>query len=564
MPVMNVKTLFQNLVRNQYMPDFDYFNHSFSFQTLFYLSTLEYQLCSCGFDHEHLTYVSDKGEINEDMLSRILQCIIDGKCPHVDAAPENHVCETKILGIHVAAAVGTVTAAKGYIASRDSQGMEPTGLFSVHPCVIAVIKNKPNMLGVLMDTYNPLPEVHKHFLRFGRVDKNMQAIDADEIVLLHFCVRQNNPLTLKRFLQTWTEPYWLTQALSFAFKNELPFMENILLDYIRSLVFQGLNGYIKDCAEEAIVFNKPHRLHQILQWAPTKVSKNGIQLLVGSSHRLKRKDCIDVLMHYFDSHFNKSESLEQTVEGINWLIRRLRRSFEELHADIKPILKAFSDSGLLHRSGYSNIGYFRFYLSKNELRTLQTLFELGADVNAFENSDFSLVKLLSQQEAYYPRFYPQFRVMIELLLSQNPDMKHQRSICSVDLILQTDLVLKQTWRYERCNPGDYVMDAQVHTFSGHDNDAEYALNFMGPLLKECGFPLKNEEIAKALDKPLHPSEMEYFRLCLEIPRSLKKSCRDVLRQHFTGRKIHSYVDAVNIPKSVRNYILLKDILLHES
>lgn len=116
--VMDKKSLFRNLVTNKYLPDFDYFTRSFSFQTVFYLSPYSSHCCPCAFEHEYLDYIADSGEIDEDVYEKIVNCITDGKCPHVDAALYNYVTETKIYGIHIAAAVGTEEVVLGY---RDNQ-----------------------------------------------------------------------------------------------------------------------------------------------------------------------------------------------------------------------------------------------------------------------------------------------------------------------------------------------------------------------------------------------------------------------------------------------------------
>ena len=44
-----------------------------------------YCCCECGFEHECLGYISEMGEINETIFAKIVQSVVDGKCPHVNA-----------------------------------------------------------------------------------------------------------------------------------------------------------------------------------------------------------------------------------------------------------------------------------------------------------------------------------------------------------------------------------------------------------------------------------------------------------------------------------------------
>ena len=43
-------------------------------------------------------------------------------------------------------------------------------------------------------------------------------------------------------------------------------------------------------------------------------------------------------------------------------------------------------------------------------------------------------------------------------------------------------------------------------------------------------------------------------------RSLKETCRIVLRQHYSGRLIHTFVNTAYMPRILQDYMLMKDIL----
>ena len=49
---MDTRERFRNFVTNVFMPDFDYLNTNFSFETVFYRTGFSY--CMCGFHREYL------------------------------------------------------------------------------------------------------------------------------------------------------------------------------------------------------------------------------------------------------------------------------------------------------------------------------------------------------------------------------------------------------------------------------------------------------------------------------------------------------------------------------
>ena len=234
---MDLRALFETLVTNDFIPDFPYYRHCFTFKTLFYDSTFAYRMCSCGYQHENLEYITPSGDIDKDMYGKILKCLIDGKCEHVDGQPEDHVAEANIYGIHVAAAVGTEGAVRTYKGYEDYLAMKPVGLFGVHPCVIAMKKNQYNVLGCLLLLPNLI--VHQYLLSSQRVDENGLIIRFQRSHLLRHCMGQKNQLLLKRFLRSREDPPHLQNALEFSFKRPLPCTESILLNAIKHLVQKG-------------------------------------------------------------------------------------------------------------------------------------------------------------------------------------------------------------------------------------------------------------------------------------------------------------------------------------
>lgn len=193
---MDKKSLFPSFVTNKYLPDFDYFTSSVSFQTVFYLSPYSSHCCPCAFEHEYLDYIAESGEIDEDVYEKIVNCITDGKCPHVDAALYNYVTETKIYGNHIAAAVGTEEVVLGY---RDKHKIGPVGLFGINPTHMAVLKNQSDMLRQLLHIY-PQSPYRQVYLYSYRKSENSCNIQAEHVSLIELCTRKENAEFLRTFL----------------------------------------------------------------------------------------------------------------------------------------------------------------------------------------------------------------------------------------------------------------------------------------------------------------------------------------------------------------------------
>ena len=60
----------------------------FGFETLFYKNRFSYCCCTCGFDLEYLNFISESRQIHEDVYDKIVRCLEEGKCQHVQGMPD--------------------------------------------------------------------------------------------------------------------------------------------------------------------------------------------------------------------------------------------------------------------------------------------------------------------------------------------------------------------------------------------------------------------------------------------------------------------------------------------
>ena len=68
-----------------------------------YRSAYSYCYCGCGFEHE---YEYDSKYIDDDMLDKLLDSIMNGKCLHAKDFPTKYLRTTSVSGLFFASAVG--------------------------------------------------------------------------------------------------------------------------------------------------------------------------------------------------------------------------------------------------------------------------------------------------------------------------------------------------------------------------------------------------------------------------------------------------------------------------
>lgn len=194
-----------------------------------------------------------------------------------------------------------------------------------------------------------------------------------------------------------------------------------------------------------------------------------------------------------------------------------------------------------------------------DIRIIRRMLELGASIDSVDSQGNTiLINLLTKMRGHY--FGGDRAVLDSLLYENNFDVELNKTAVAEGLELDC---VSETWPIEYLDlEGDYVTDAKLHGSVKLNHAATFCLNFCGPLLIECGFPYTKDTLLKYLDVPLQPCEHEYLRQCIDTTRSLKMSCRDSLRRHFK-RNIHQFVESSEIPKTVKEFILLKPILVNK-
>ena len=258
-----------------------------------------------------------------------------------------------------------------------------------------------------------------------------------------------------------------------------------------------------------------------------------------------------------DSHDFQKEILELTSQ--------LLSHYDELKAEIVEALRRIP---LTKRETDRNLNN---YLTLPHIRNdfFKTVISLGGNVNFL--SAFGKPAIDSMLEEELNNNVVMVREKVAIMIYENPDLNlHSKSVRRA---LKPDMNFRRrsTISFYRANKlrGTYKTDAKKHGIFGYDAKSDFALNFMGPFLMECGFPVDRKEIEYLVEHEqvppfcLHKAVIEYVHSFLENPRPLIAMCRDTLRRHFQGRAIHGYVELMNCPVIIKDIILMKTILNYE-
>ena len=197
--------------------------------------------CVCGFQHEFLDYIEDNGDINKEVFEKIVKCIADGKCPHVnDKIPDEWVKETSVTGLHIAIGIN-IDLRKLY---NHEFVKTATNLFNLELFAIALNKKKfekvyycyRQWIGTNSESntgfvlYYNKPENKSDFVGINKISAFEAFIQARNENLLkqimYFIVTRLNiyePFSIRLFED-------MTEAFRHTVKHDLTGIQDILLE----------------------------------------------------------------------------------------------------------------------------------------------------------------------------------------------------------------------------------------------------------------------------------------------------------------------------------------------
>ena len=332
------------------------------------------------------------------------------------------------------------------------------------------------------------------------------------------------------------------------------------------------------------------------------------QPLIRVCEALKRRNFYKPLLQEEVQHFNRTHPTSNVSNFVYLYCLLTRFTFSgkyikhamELLPNIGEIINVPLDTTSQGHANSEGLTPLQWYVLKElqvEQSVVRILIELGADIDKEYPQDKLLsscpknVAILSEGQSLplcvcifkeNTRDKLEWRSILELLLYENVSIGINKSIVAFGLKHYKHVVLRDSragsmdrvHQAEEIEPGAYFMDSTLH---------ESALDFAVPLLIEAGFHYTCADIDEALRlsndseeerERLHRSVTEtgshhtleknyvlaFLERCMSEPRTLKLRCRDVLRTYFPGRQIHRIVSSVDIPKTIKDYLLLKPIL----
>ena len=373
----------------------------------------------------------------------------------------------------------------------------------------------------------------------------------------------------------------MNSALNVAITHEYLESENILLQRMKMIADEYDAGGdccdIEDCGVIAIIHNRPDILERVLNVLSTlKYTGDYESELSSLCLRLPRPKCKDILEACGIS-CSTSEPIKDTVHGLlRVLVEYLDCDSDEIVTILKSIPGIEAIINSVDKKGQTTLNiYLKYKLDyifreygdpSPKPKIVKLLLDLGSDISLpFLDNETPLKLLLRERVGQDSIFYENLRWAVELLLNENPEFEKHSDERS-DTIAQHALKLDMALLSQRCvlvrdHPAAMKMNNSEISHSRHAWGSTNVLNFLLPLLIECGYPANRDNLLKANRERLFPAEYEYIQRVLDTPRGLKMLCRDSLRNHFKGRSIWYYVEMIYSPESIKSFILLKKELL---
>ena len=397
-----------------------------------------------------------------------------------------------------------------------------------------------------------------HVLTANRENKNLHKILLERLPMLHYFIRIKNDEQFKKVLTIKVEHAEIEETFQLIYKHNLCEIRDSMSEYHKKLIRHGVCILPTYCTESAIVFDQPDMLLGILDSLSSYrgIQDNMKQKLAVTCYVLERRECEKVLNQQDFPLVKEMQASQKTTKLLTLLIDFYPEAKDEILDKLSKLPDVCKAMNIADE--WSDLTPFQQHIEdfKHKLDSgiVKTMIELGADVNTYP----SVLELLLQLRYIFNKL--ELRKTLELFLNENLDPYLNRT--AVELVLNLDKTLfkwKVKFTTDIC--GQYVMDGKEHFLYGYDDAGSCHFNFVAPLLLESGFHFRRDILLEALTAPLHQAERLYIQNCLDNPRTLKLTCRDVLRKYYKGREIHSFVEkSTTIPRQIKDFILMKSIL----
>ena len=559
--------IFKALVMSQFDPFQDYTRGVFSFQTLFYQSIHYYYCCQCSFEHEYIDYVSGTRTIDEEMLERVAQYIINGYCPHTSMGSDEHLRETRIHALHIAAAFDKRRGEHGAMRTENMK----SGIYALSPNDIAVMKNSGNFLQHYYVQIKKQSE--KNVPYYCGSDPTTYAfrthgkgcnVTFRKQSKLEMCIASRNKEALKILLDPDIIHLHINEGLELVLEHGClsEYLEDILA-YIRVCRCEEEDMVIclERCAVSAIVYENNYVLSIILDVLKTCEWRNNLQCNFQYICDVLGKPGQKEIILKYQRPYTKPRNYTDYYQLL--VLHYLLQNYGDKYiGELKTAFKALTEytSAVDHVCNYNVLEktplhkcFERSFNNKINPRKAELLFQCGANQDILDsNGDTPLLELLHLYRSFETNIQ-NFLHGFALLICENPDVELNRSAVQAAIILDERFQRKVV---EFSIEGNYILDANKRSMLSGNEFSEKI--FLCPLLIDSGFHCDQDVLrGNRFDEIV----MKYIKFCLSNPRSLKHSCRDTLRRHFKRRDLHKVIGSVLIPERIKDFILIKPYIL---
>ena len=569
---MKLVDIFDNLVHNRYMEQFNY-KASFKFKTVFYNTNYSYSCCSCAFENEFVDYIGEKGELNEDIYSKIVKSIEEGKCPHInERIPQEWKRDTCVSGLQVAIAAGSEFPNIKREDMIQTNSRSSAGILKLSSLSIAMNKKRNFIFAAKMNNY-------VHCLTSRPENRNVEKVSYFKALVLtedpewvRKVFRQTHKLETYHELERKTqrlENYErsLIEALRYTFDHRLNELTDVMLEYVKQQpeLYYNIGNLI---CRSAIMYDKPNVLKQVLKdnYPTEKATRKQTEATSSdeeSEHYLdwatfhicdvlNRPGCTPVLLE-LGLYEESTLGTIKPGDAYACLFTLLGNSFDNFNDEILAKLKQMPDVEKQAITLFSGRVYE--FVDRSDL--VKAVLDLGADIALVESTVF--LRIVNEASLYNT----QARETVKELINANPNLEKNGTVVPLEFSKDAELLIGSN-KHRKSVTGTYQTDCKEHGRFGHKGD-NFVLNFSAPFFTECGFPVTREKLEENLRKAVvHPSIHNYIKQYIEKnfdnPRTLMIQCRDLMRKHFKGKALHRYLENSDAPKSVKDFVLMKHLL----
>ena len=543
---MDITEEFRNLATNTYMHGFNY-GKWYGFQTVFYESSYSYACCPCGFQHEFLDYRDYNGNINEEVIEKIINNIEAGKCPHVERVSEAWVRDTGLTALLIAAGVGTEpTQFTQYFEKRTlKSGYIQAGLFKQNLYQIAFNKKSFKNCRYYFQHYINDYILHYPLLVNGffseTIPKLYKPIKTAEIYqvnhepCLEAFVRSGNKSLLETALGLTAEfgdkiqiRYCReSEAFHYMVKHNLTEFVELFLEYVKQINDPLLTEY---CKRYANMYNLSKPLNRMLAEKLQTIHPKEQSLGSDIVDILKKENQCKKKLRDKATEFQYTQALDNklcnniTSNDFMEMVEVLEEFYEDFNGEIIATLKQIPN---VAEECVKFINEHLMDIVKKPY-ILKTI--LGVCTGNFNTTRAYkiLVRIVSDLNMYTCCV----RDTVELLVRAYTDLEQ------LDVIphgLRQDICTYRMKPFKTVS-GTYRADCKERGLFMSEND-DFALNFAVPFLLECGVPADRGVLEGALKEDLHPAEHGYIDQYLKNARPLHitktSPCnKDPLTPHF--------------------------------